>query len=84
VAVFRPATGAWYIGGNNPQSVFWGQNGDIPVPGDYDGDGDTEVAVFRPATGAWYIGGNNPQSVFWGQSGDITPVLPASIRAFFF
>ena len=27
----------------------------MPVPGDYDGDGRTDVAVWRPSEGVWYI-----------------------------
>jgi hypothetical protein len=33
----------------------WGVAGDIPVPGDYDGDGSLDLAVFRPAEGRWYV-----------------------------
>lgn len=32
----------------------FGLTTDRPVPGDYDGDGRTDVAVFRPSDGYWY------------------------------
>jgi hypothetical protein len=50
-------------------SVQWGLNGDIPVPGDYDGDGRTDLAVWRPSTGVWYIRGSAPFG--WGMNGDV-------------
>ena len=47
----------------------FGVAGDVPVPGDYDGDGVTERAVFRPSVGAWYIEGRAP--VFFGFPFDV-------------
>ncbi len=34
--------------------IPFGQTGDIPVNGDYDGDGRSDTSVYRPANGAWY------------------------------
>ena len=33
----------------------WGASGDLPVPGDYDGDGRTDFAVWHPSTGVWDV-----------------------------
>ena len=33
----------------------WGGPGYVPVPGDYDGDGYTELAVYHEPTGYWFI-----------------------------
>ena len=46
-----------------------GQDGDIPVPSDFTGDGKADRAVFRPATGQWYIRGLS--TVQFGQAGDV-------------
>jgi hypothetical protein len=71
LTVFR--SGTWY---GNGASSYWnfGQAGDSPLPGDYNGDGRTEYALFRPSNGAWYV--LNTATGFydtfvWGVSGDI-------------
>ena len=58
-------------------AVEWGQPGDIPVPGDFDGDMKTDYAVFRPGTGNWYIvqsSNGSTQFAHWGANGDV-PVV---------
>ena len=37
------------------RSQYWGDPEDQPVPGDYDGDGRTDIAIWRPGTGTWWI-----------------------------
>jgi YD repeat-containing protein len=37
------------------QYYYWGSAIDIPIQGDFDGDGKSDVTVFRPSDGNWYI-----------------------------
>jgi len=58
VSVFR--NGTWFTRlseGNFTTSsqLQWGAPGDIPVAGDYDGDGRSDPAIWRPSSGMWFI-----------------------------
>jgi uncharacterized delta-60 repeat protein len=81
LAVFRPTTGEWisrkvYLNNCAPmdcvETIQFGANGDIPAPGDFDGDGKTDRAVFRPANGDWYIllSSGGVRGLHFGQNGD--------------
>ena len=61
----RPASGMC----GTVATVAWGAPGDIPVPGDYDGNGTVDIAVYRPSTGQWFIQGQ--ATVQWGLPGDV-------------
>lgn len=82
-AVWRPSNGTWYVipstnpgTGNNPPSQIqqpWGANGDIPVVGDYDGDGRTDYTVWRSSNQTWYIIHSitgQGEAAIWGVPGD--------------
>jgi len=55
--IWRPTDGNWHVQGTagNYFAAAWGQTGDIPAQGDYDGDGRTDLVVFRPSEGKWYL-----------------------------
>jgi hypothetical protein len=58
--------GSWY-----PDGV--GTAGDVPVPGDYDGDGRDNLAIWRPSEGKFHINmpDNNHVYPSWGVAGDV-------------
>jgi hypothetical protein len=77
--LYRPSEGMWYFkrqdGVDDPPLGF-GLTGDIPVPGDYDGefDGEDDIAVFRPTDGTWHmlIGPGDAYNVVkFGMNGDL-------------
>jgi hypothetical protein len=64
VGTFRPSAGTFYLdynGNNNWEGCATdrcfqvGLNGDIPVVGDWNGNGTTKVGTFRPSDGTFYL-----------------------------
>gem|GEM_PF-750451 len=80
--LFRPSASEWYFNYDNAgwseYSFDWGVSTDIPVAGDWDGDGNDEAGLFRPSTSTWYFNydnaGSSEYSFDWGLSTDI-PVV---------
>jgi hypothetical protein len=73
----RPAQAPLWFSptGSGAFQTYLGAPGDIPVPGDYDGDGKTDAVIFRPSTGLWFgVQTGSSQTVVqtsFGQAGDI-------------
>ena len=60
--VYRPDNGALYLKNSNTSgfadiTIHYGQRGDYPVVGDWDGDGDTTIGVYRD--GLFYLRNSN-------------------------
>lgn len=55
---WRFGNGDWNPTANVPSQTYnWGSSslGDVPAPGDFDGDGQTDYAVYRNGEGKWYV-----------------------------
>lgn len=90
IGVFRPSTGQFLLrnfnsAGTPNLTISFGQAGDQPLAGDWDGDGIDDVGVFRPSTGQFrlrqtsFVNGQptNVAStlvVNFGQAGDLAIV----------
>lgn len=60
----------------NGVSHVWGYDFDVPVCGDFDGDGQADIAVYRPPEGTWWIltsssGFSDYIGRQWGISSDV-------------
>jgi len=93
LALYTPSDGTWYIvrvsdlGIGGPTIVFgfpWGGGRDqVPVPGDYDGDGFWDLGLYDMLTGHWHVysltkgttiyRSDAPDGIAWG-GGGMVPV----------
>ncbi len=89
IGVFRPSTGEWLLDlngnhrwdGSSIDGLYkFGRSGDLPVTGDWNKDGVTEIGIFRPSTGEWRLDlnandrwdGNGEDGLCtFGKSGDL-------------
>lgn len=84
LTVWNPGSGNWSSkdalwgngAGTTARNFQWGSgaHGDVPAPGDYDGDGKTDYSIFRNSTGVWYIFKSSDSSWYvfpFGLPGDI-------------
>jgi hypothetical protein len=89
VGIFM-TSGRWYFGtfSYNPETgtivwsapfsgITWGLRGDLPVAGDFDGDGyRDDLGIFRPSNRLWYLdynfdGSTDRRSGPWAIRGDL-------------
>ena len=96
VGIFRPSNQTWtfdlndntFFDGCTVDRCFgtFGTAGDLPVTGDWSGDGRAKIGIFRPSTGGWVLDANGNGAydgcpgdtcvTVFGQNGDL-PVAGA-------
>jgi len=91
LGLFRPSTGEWFLNRNGNRAwnsckkdtciTSFGEAGDLPVIGDWNGTGISKIGVFRASKGEWFLDSNGNGKwdgpsvdmyiVGYGESGDI-------------
>jgi Matrixin len=79
IGVYRPSASTFYLHDTQrfiDQIVPYGAPGDIPLTGDWDGNGTATIGLYRPATSTFYLRNNNTSgfpdiSITYGASGDM-------------
>jgi hypothetical protein len=91
IGVYDPATAVWFIDYNGNgvwdgtpiDKTYWhGFTGTIPVTGDWNGDGITEIGIYDPSSALWYVDYNGNGSwdgtptdrTYWHGFAGIVPV----------
>ena len=55
----------------NQPWTFCGNKADVPVPGDYDGDGAADFAAYSVSNGRWSVCSSQGLNVRFGDPGDV-------------
>lgn len=81
IGVYRPSSSTFYLRNSNSTgppdlSIPYGAVGDLPVVGDWDGNGSTTIGLYRPSNSTFYLRNSNSTGVPdvtapYGASGDI-------------
>jgi PKD repeat protein len=71
VGVFRPSAHTFYLKNGTTTAINWGISTDLPVTGDWNGDGRTDVGVYRPSAHTFYLKNGTTTAINWGASTDL-------------
>jgi hypothetical protein len=66
IGLFRPTGNFFFLRNSNSlgapdAQISFGAPGDLPIVGDWDGDGDTTIGLYRPSTSTFFLRNNNTQ-----------------------
>ncbi|WP_363053618.1 NosD domain-containing protein [Methanoregula sp. PtaB.Bin085] len=75
VGIYRPLTHMFYLRtpGSPTTAIDWGVSTDLPVTGDWNGNGITDVGIYRPSTHMFYLRtpGSPTTAIDWGVGTDL-------------
>jgi PKD repeat protein len=71
IGVYRPSAHTFYLKNGTTTAINWGISTDLPVTGDWNGDGRTDVGVYRPSAHTFYLKNGTTTAINWGISTDL-------------